>query len=93
MTTYGIREFKAHLSEILRDLEEGDEVIITRHGKPCARLTAAPGPDDGKLPLSSLRDKFAHMPDIPYEEFVAAKKIWEPRMPPELDDEATDVAG
>ena len=94
MATYGIREFKAHLSEILRDLEEGDEVIITRHGKPCARLTAAPEPDDDKLPLSSLRGAFAGiLPDVDYEEFVKIKKIWEPRMPPEFDDEDPDGAG
>ena len=94
MTTYGIREFKAHLSEILRELEGGDEVIITRHGKPCARLTAPPEPDDGKLPLSSLRDKFAGvLPHAEYEDFLEAKKIWEPRMPPEFDDEASDGAG
>ena len=34
MTTYSIREFKARVSEILRDLDSGDEVIITRRGKP-----------------------------------------------------------
>ena len=38
MTTYGVREFKAKVSEILRGLEDGEEVIITRRGKPCGRL-------------------------------------------------------
>ena len=84
MTTYGIREFKAHLSEILRDLEDGDEVIITRHGKPCARLTAAPTPDDQKPSLRTLRGAFAGiLPHAEYEDFLEAKKIWEPRMPAE----------
>ena len=84
MTTYGIREFKAHLSEILRDLEEGDEVIITRHGKPCARLTAAPTPDDQKPSLRTLRGAFAGiLPHAEYEDFLEAKKIWEPRVPAE----------
>ena len=92
MATYGIREFKAHLSEILRDLEAGDEVIITRHGKPCARLTAAPEPDDGKLPLSSLRDKSPTCRMSRTKSSSRQTKIWEPRMPPELDDEAADVA-
>ena len=39
-TTYSIREVKARLSEILRDLDYGEEVIITRRGRPCGRLTA-----------------------------------------------------
>ena len=38
MPTYTITEFKARISQILRDLKEGDEVIITRRGKPCAKL-------------------------------------------------------
>ena len=32
MTTYSVREFKAKTSEILRNLKEGEEVIITRRG-------------------------------------------------------------
>ena len=39
-TTYSIREVKARLSEILRHLDYGEEVIITRRGRPCGRLTA-----------------------------------------------------
>ena len=38
MTTYNIREFKAKVSEILRALSYGEEVIITRRGKPFGRL-------------------------------------------------------
>lgn len=91
MTTYGVREFKARLSEILRDLDDGDEVIITRHGKPCGRLTTVPEPAEEKRSLSTLRGKFARiLPDADYEDFVELKKIWEPRDLP--DDEATDVA-
>lgn len=84
MTTYGIREFKAKVSEILRDLEEGEEVIITRRGKPCAKLSQMP--PDGKnqnLPLSALRD-LLDLPDATWEDFVEAKKIWEPRVPDDL---------
>ena len=88
VTTYGVREFKAHLSEILNSLADGDEVIITRRGKPCARLTTAPRPDSEKPSLSTLRGKFAHMPDVEYEEFVALKKIWEPRLPEDVEEAA-----
>ncbi len=36
--TVGAFEAKTKLSELLRRVEQGDEVIITRHGKPVARL-------------------------------------------------------
>lgn len=82
-TTYGIREFKTKVSEILHGLNGGDEVIITRHGKPCAKLM--PVETDGTLPLSSLRGAFRdRLPDLTWEDFVEAKKIWEPRIPDDL---------
>lgn len=81
MTTYGIREFKAKVSEILHDLEDGEEVIITRRGKPCAKLTPMPpAPTGEKLPLSALRGML-DLPDLEWEDFMEAKKIWEPRIP------------
>lgn len=84
MTTYGIREFKAKVSEILRDLEEGEEVIITRRGKPCAKLSQMPPDGENRnLPLSALRD-LLDLPDATWEDFVEAKKIWEPRVPDDL---------
>ncbi|HHN68086.1 MAG TPA: type II toxin-antitoxin system prevent-host-death family antitoxin [Thermopetrobacter sp.] len=36
--TVGAFEAKTKLAELLRRVEQGDEVIITRHGKPVARL-------------------------------------------------------
>ena len=38
MITVGAFEAKTKLSELLRRVEQGDEVIITSHGKPVARL-------------------------------------------------------
>lgn len=35
-----IRELKAHLSEYLRQVAAGQEVVVTSHGKPVARLSA-----------------------------------------------------
>ena len=83
-TTYGIREFKAKVSEILHELDDSDEVIITRHGKPCAKLVPVEAEAKvEKLPLSALRDML-DLPDLPWEDFVEAKKMWEPRIPDEL---------
>ena len=43
--TVTVREAKTHLSRLLADVENGDEVTITRAGRPVARLVAlAPVP-------------------------------------------------
>lgn len=36
--TIGLFEAKTHLSELVAKAESGDEVIITRHSRPVARL-------------------------------------------------------
>lgn len=36
--TIGLFEAKTHLSELVARAEAGDEVIITRHNKPVAKL-------------------------------------------------------
>lgn len=38
MTTVGTFEAKTHLSELLDRVASGDEITITRNGKPIARL-------------------------------------------------------
>ena len=81
MTTYNIREFKAGVSRILRDLDEGEEVIITRRGKPCGRLMAIRDANEGKPSLEALRGSLGWLPDAIYEDFMDIKAVWEPRVP------------
>lgn len=38
MRTVGAFEAKTHLSALLEEVERGEEVVITRHGKAIARL-------------------------------------------------------
>ena len=38
MDTIGAFEAKTHLSELLQRAERGEEITITRHGRPVARL-------------------------------------------------------
>jgi prevent-host-death family protein len=76
MTTYSIREAKARLSEILRDLDRGDEVIITRRGRPCGRLTAVNGSSDDRPSLATLRGALSQLPDAGYQDFQDIKDIW-----------------
>lgn len=37
--TVGVRELKARLSEYLRQVKNGNTVVVTKHGKPVGRLT------------------------------------------------------
>ena len=41
MITVGAFEAKTHLSSLLDRVAEGEEVLITKHGKPVARLVSA----------------------------------------------------
>ena len=41
MKHVGIFDAKTHLSSLVDEVEKGGEIIITRHGKPVARLVRA----------------------------------------------------
>ena len=47
MTTVGIRELKAHLSEYLRLVGEGEKVVVTHRGKDVAVIQAPDARHDG----------------------------------------------
>jgi prevent-host-death family protein len=42
----GIYEAKTHLASLLARVERGETFVITRHGKPVARLSAVVGHDE-----------------------------------------------
>ena len=77
ITTYSIREAKARLSEILRDLDRGEEVIITRRGRPCGRLTGVDAGAGGKPSLATLRGALSQLPNANYQDFQDIKGVWE----------------
>lgn len=57
MLTVTLVEAKTRLSELLDRVEAGEEVVISRHGRPTARI-AAIAPPKQKLPdLAELRAK------------------------------------
>lgn len=41
MHTVGVFEAKNQLTALLNEVEQGNEVLITRHGRPVARLVPA----------------------------------------------------
>lgn len=47
--SYNVAEAKAHLSELLERVGEGEEVLLTRRGKPVARLIPATRPANNIL--------------------------------------------
>ena len=59
MLTVNLAKAKASLSELLDKVEGGEAVIIMRHGKPVARLSAVSQPKKPIRPLAAFR---AEMP-------------------------------
>ena len=56
MLTVNLAHAKAHLSELLDKVEAGEEVTITRHGRPAARLQPISAP---KRPISESLEELA----------------------------------
>ena len=60
MRTIALSEVKDHLSEFVAAAEGGDEIIITRHGKPAAKLVAAmPAAEDRQGAKQAAFDQLA----------------------------------
>lgn len=55
MRTVNLTAAKAHLSELVRCAESGEEIVITRHGRSVARLVAVT-PLKQLLPLKRLAE-------------------------------------
>ncbi len=58
---YGIYEAKARLSELIERVAAGEEIVITRHGTPVARLVA---PDADALDGQKALDALARLREI-----------------------------
>ena len=59
MRTVSLAEAKAKLSEIVDKVEAGEEVVITRRGRPVAQITRTRKP---LQPVKSLADLRAKLP-------------------------------
>jgi len=55
MVTVSLAHAKAHLSELLDKVEDGEEIVITRHGAAIAHLSAIRKPPRPLRPLSEFR--------------------------------------
>ena len=63
MVTVNLTQAKAHLSELLDEVETGQEILITRRGKAVACLSAAVPPRK-PVPLRELAEFRAAMPRL-----------------------------
>ena len=61
MKSYSVSEAKNKLPELLRSFEEGEEVVITRHGKPIAQL-AVPVVRERKVQFGTMKDRIKFLP-------------------------------
>jgi prevent-host-death family protein len=50
MTRYSIAEFKNKLSALLERAEKGEDIVITRHGKPVVKLLGVTAVPKNKTP-------------------------------------------
>ena len=73
MANYGVAEAKNKLTHLLERVEDGETVIITRHGKPVAELRPATIP--------SSRDKGPEW-QAWYDEFVKRRQARPPLSAP-----------
>lgn len=49
MQTIGAFQAKTYFSALLEQVEKGDQIIITKHGRPVARLVPAVGTDRERI--------------------------------------------
>lgn len=66
---------KTHLPKLLTDVERGETIVITRHGRPIARL--APVDEDRASRIARLKSKISElrksMPRLSVEEILSAR--------------------
>ena len=59
MRTVGVRELKAHLSRILRELQAGDPILVTDRGRVVAELRRPGSPARAESPLDRALGQLA----------------------------------
>ena len=74
MKSYKVAKAKTHLSEILQRVSEGEEILLTRRGRPIARVIPA-------ARTSNILGAGKHDPNINLD-IIARDDWWKP-MPDE----------
>lgn len=76
MHAMSVAEAKAHLSELLSQVESGDEIVITRRGRPIARLVPERAAAIAGAPFdfAALKEFVASQPDWPQDSVLAMRE-------------------
>jgi prevent-host-death family protein len=71
--TVGSYEAKTHFAQLLAEVESGVEIVITKHGRPVARMVSAEAPRPNRVELMEQMRKFRESVDpvgIPFRELI-----------------------
>jgi prevent-host-death family protein len=68
-------EAKAHLTQLLSDVERGETIVITRHGRPIARLVpeAEQRVNDVQRTMEQIASFRETMPSMALSDILAAR--------------------
>ncbi|MDP2784118.1 MAG: type II toxin-antitoxin system Phd/YefM family antitoxin [Sulfurimicrobium sp.] len=77
MKTASVAEAKAHLSALLGNVESGEDVLITRRGKPVGRLIAVRDESLSRFDMTALRDFVAAQPLAPMNKGLTVAEMRE----------------
>lgn len=84
MVHANIYEAKTHLSSLIAQVEAGEEVILSRAGKPVARIVPWSEPAKAKRQLGLLSGRIVETPGVwDEEEDMTSLMAAEPVFPPE----------
>jgi prevent-host-death family protein len=61
MKHVGIKETRQQLPDLIDRVEAGEEIVITRQGRPVARLVPAPQPRKSLPPLGEFRKRMGRL--------------------------------
>jgi prevent-host-death family protein len=68
MRSMGIAELKALLSETLARVKDGDEVLVTEHGRPIARILPLSAASPAEATQQLMRAGLVRAPEKPLDE-------------------------
>lgn len=75
MQTIQASEAKTHFLRILDQVERGETVVITRHGKPVARIQPEPasGAEEARDAFEQMRELRKRIKPMTIEEILSAR--------------------
>jgi prevent-host-death family protein len=73
MTTVSSYEAKTHLPRLIRAVERGETVVITRHGKPVAQLGPVESREDVHEVIARMKRARARRGKMSVDEILSAR--------------------